>query len=80
MKIITPQEINRILAVTDALGLHREAVMVQLDFVAGGRVGLWAGRKVDITAPDDVPLDRWLADLPAKISALDLAGVRRSDG
>lgn len=77
MKLVTPKEMNAILAAVDAIGIHREAVIVQLDFCPGGKVGLFAGKKVDITAPDDRPLEEWLKELPDLVRALDLSKVKR---
>lgn len=77
MKTMTPAEINRILAVTDAMGIHREAVMVQLGFAPGGIVRIFAQKKVDITAPSDMDLDKFLETLPQRVRALDLSTIRR---
>lgn len=77
MKTITPSEINRILAVTDSMGIHREAVMVQLGFAHGGIVRIYAQKKIDITAPSDFGLDEFLTSLPQRIAALDLSTIRR---
>lgn len=72
-----PSEVLRILAVTDALGIHREAVRVPLDNHGDGGVRLVRnGQMIEIVAPGEGDFDRWIADLPAKIRSLDLSRVK----
>jgi hypothetical protein len=74
-----PKEIMRILAVTDALGLHREAVVIPLYNSGTGGLRL-RGAKLEITAPGD-GFEAWLAALPDALRAFpDLPKVRRADG
>ncbi len=72
-------EILRILAVTDALGLHREAIVIPLYNKGTGGLRL-RGAKLEITAPGDgVDFEAWLAALPAALRAFpDLPQVRRA--
>ena len=74
-------EILRILGVTDALGLHREAVVIPLYNSGTGGFRL-RGAKLEITAPGDgADFEAWLAALPAALRAFpDLPKVRRADG
>lgn len=67
----------RILAATDALGLHREAVTVPLWTEKGGKLEV-RGPKLRITAPSDLDFDAWLAGLPDALRALDLSKVPRA--
>ena len=67
----------RILAVTDALGLHREGVAVPLWTEKGGKLEVRGG-KVRITAPADGDFDAWLVGLPGQLAAVDLSTVRRA--
>ena len=69
MDSVGPAEINRILAVTDALGIQREAVVVPLGTAKGGRVRFNARRKIEITATSD-GFDEWLQALPAALRAM----------
>lgn len=78
MNTLSPEEIRRILDVTDQLGLHREAVAIHLQCVPGGKVALFAQKKVMLNAPADIPLDEWLKALPSAIRSLDLSAVRRA--
>lgn len=71
-------EILRILAVTDALGLHREAIMIPLWTKPGGGFRL-RGNKLEISAPED-GFDAWLAGLPEALKTFGISAVRKSDG
>lgn len=77
MDSVGPPQIMRILAVTDALGLHREGVMVPLWTEKGGKAEV-RGAKVRITAPSDLDFDAWLAGLPDLLRALDLSKIPRA--
>jgi hypothetical protein len=61
-------EINRIFAVTDAMGIHREALVIPLG-TGRGRVRKLANGKLEITVDAETPLAEWLEGLPALIRA-----------
>lgn len=77
MDSVGPPEIMRILAVTDALGFHREAVVVPLWTKGKGEI-LVRGQKLQISAPAEGDFETWLAALPAALKATDLSAVRRA--
>ena len=62
-------EINAIFAVTDALGIHREMLVIPLGPATPGRVRRLASGKLEITVEATRPLDEWLHDLPELIAA-----------
>jgi hypothetical protein len=70
-------EIMRILAVTDALGFHREAVSIPLWTKGKGEITP-RGQRLQITAPE-ADFEAWLAALPATLKSMDLGAVRRSE-
>jgi hypothetical protein len=72
-----PAQIMRILAVTDGLGFHREAVAIPLWTRGKGEIRI-RGQKLEITAPDEGDFDTWLAGLPGLLQAMDLSVVRRA--
>lgn len=72
-----PQEMRRILAVTDALGIHRESVSVPLERRGTGQLHITASSRLEIVAPADVDFDTWIAGLAARVQALDLSRLRR---
>ena len=68
----------RILGVTDALKLHREAVTVPLGTKGNGEFLVRNG-KLEITAPAEGDFESWVAGLPDALRELDLSTVRRAD-
>jgi hypothetical protein len=73
-----PREIMRILAVTDALGFHREAIKIPLWTKGKGEI-LVKGQRLEISAPAEGDFEAWLAGLPALLGSMDLSAVRRAD-
>jgi hypothetical protein len=61
-------EINKIFVVTDALGVHREALVIPLG-TGTGRVRKLPSGKLEIVVDKDIPIDEWLEGLPALIQA-----------
>lgn len=61
-------EINKIFAVTDAMGVHRESLVIPLG-TGPGRVRRLPSGKLEIIVDRDVPIDAWLEGLPALIRA-----------
>lgn len=61
-------EINKIFAVTDALGVHRESLVIPLG-TGAGRVRRLPSGKLEIIVDRDVPIDDWLEGLPELIRA-----------
>lgn len=76
MDRVGPAEIQRILAVTDAMGLHRESVVVPLGTRGTGALRLTMGRRLEIIAPE-ANFDAWVATLRERLEALDLTSLRR---
>ncbi|HEX7898367.1 MAG TPA: hypothetical protein VF950_11450 [Planctomycetota bacterium] len=72
-------EILRILGVTDALGLHREGIVIPL-YNSGTGGFRMRGAKLEITAPGDgADFEAWLAALPAALQAFpDFPKARRA--
>ncbi len=66
---VTLKEIEAIFAVTDALGISREALVIPLAPGRPGRVRRLPSGKLEIVVDADVPLAEWLTGLPALIDA-----------
>jgi hypothetical protein len=64
---VTLKEIEKIFAITDAMGIHREALVIPLGTVAPGRVRKLLSGKLEITVDAEVPFDEWLKGLAALI-------------
>ena len=78
MDVVTPDQMNRIFEVTDAMSIHREAIVVPLGPEGTGGVRL-AGNKVEVTVPAEGDFDDWIAGLGEQITKLDLSGVRKAE-
>jgi len=62
------EEITKIFAVTDALGIHRESIVIPLG-PGKGRVRKLLNGKLEIIVDAAVPIDEWLQGLPELIQA-----------
>ena len=69
LEVVTMREIDAIFAITDALGIHREALVIPLGPATPGRVRRLPNGKLEITVDATRPLDEWLQDLPSLIKA-----------
>ncbi len=63
-------EINKVFAVTDALGLHREKIVIPLG-TGPGRVRRLLNGKLEIVVDAETPIDEWLRGLPDLIRAVE---------
>lgn len=62
-------EISRIFEVTDAMGVHRESLVIPLG-TGKGRVRRLPSGKLEIIVDAEVPFDEWLRGLPDLIRAV----------
>ena len=69
LDVVSMKEIDAIFAVTDALGIHREQLVIPLGPASPGRVRRLSNGKYEITVEAERPLDEWLKELPALIAA-----------
>jgi hypothetical protein len=69
LEAVGMKEITEIFAVTDALGVHREMLVIPLGPATPGRVRRLPSGKLEITVEASRPLDEWLKELPALIAA-----------
>lgn len=69
LETVGMKEINAIFAVTDVLGIHREMLVIPLGPASPGRVRRLPSGKLEITVEATRPLEEWLHDLPALITA-----------
>ncbi len=63
-------EINKVFAVTDALGIHREKIVIPLG-TGKGRVRRLLNGKIEIVVDAEMPIDEWLQGLPDLIKAVE---------
>jgi hypothetical protein len=70
MRILDQAAMGRLFAVTDELGLSREALTVPLAMEGEGRVTRTGKGRIEITLPDADDLGPFLAGLPERLRAL----------
>jgi hypothetical protein len=68
LEAVGMNEINKIFAVTDAMGVHRESVVIPLG-TGKGRVRKLLNGKLEIIVDAETPIDEWLEGLPELIRA-----------
>jgi hypothetical protein len=69
LEVVTMKEIDAIFAVTDALGVHREALVIPLGPGTPGRVRKLPSGKFEIIVDAETPIEVWVKELPGLIAA-----------
>ena len=69
LEVVTMKEIDAIFAVTDALGVHREMLVIPLGPASPGRVRRLPSGKLEIIVDADRPIEEWVKELPRLIGA-----------
>jgi hypothetical protein len=69
LEVVTMKEIDAIFAVTDALGIHREALVIPLGPATPGRVRRLPSGKLEIVVDAQTPIETWVKELPRLIAA-----------
>jgi hypothetical protein len=69
LEVVTMKEIDAIFAVTDALGIHREALVIPLGPDTPGRVRKLPSGKLEIVVDAQTPIEVWVKELPRLIAA-----------
>jgi hypothetical protein len=69
LDVVTMKEIDAIFAVTDALGIHREQLVIPLGPATPGRVRALPSGKLEIVVDAEAPIDEWVKRLPGLIAA-----------
>jgi hypothetical protein len=70
LDVVTMKEIDAVFAVTDALGIHREMLVIPLGPTSPGRVRRLPNGKLEITVEASRPIEEWVEELPALIAAV----------
>jgi hypothetical protein len=70
VKSVGLAEIERIFAVTDALGISREALVIPLRTEHPGRIRKLPGGKLEIVVDREADFGRWLSLLEQQIRAV----------
>ena len=64
---VTLREIERIFAVTDPMGVHRESLMIPLAARHPGRVRKMPNGRIEIVVDSGVEFEEWLKGLEGEI-------------
>lgn len=70
IEVVSMKEIERIFAVTDRLGIHREALVIPLGPREPGSVRRRPDGKIEIIVDAAADLDAWLEGLEQKLMEL----------
>lgn len=70
LEVVTMKEIDAIFEVTDALGIHREALVIPLGPATPGRVRKLPSGKYEIVVDAQTPIEAWVKELPRLIAAV----------
>ena len=69
LEVVTMKEIDAIFAVTEALGVHRESLVIPLGPATPGRVRKLPSGKLEIVVDAETPIEVWVKELPRLIAA-----------
>jgi hypothetical protein len=69
LQVVTMKEIDAIFEVTDALGIHREMLVIPLGPASPGKVRKLPSGKLEITVDAQKPIEEWVKELPGLIAA-----------
>jgi hypothetical protein len=70
LEVVTMKEIDAIFEVTDALGIHREMLVIPLGPASPGRVRRMPSGKFEIVVDAERPIEEWVKELPGLIAAV----------
>jgi hypothetical protein len=72
MAALRPEQILKILELTDSLNLHRETILIPLATENEGSVTILADRRVRIVVPSNKPFEDWLTELRTQLTKMNL--------
>ena len=70
LQVVGSREINRILEITDRMGIHREAVVIPLAPRHPGRVRRRPDGKIEIVVESEGDFEAWAAGLEAVLQGM----------
>jgi hypothetical protein len=78
MQLLSPEDLERIFRVADALQLHRDWVIIPIDAALEGHEYQQPDGKIILHAPVQSQFEPWLKNLRRRLQALDLGRVPRA--
>lgn len=72
-----PEQIMKILELTDSFNIHRESVFIPLKTEEKGNVSILPDGRLSITCPSSRSFDQWLEEIRAQLLTMDLTKVAK---
>jgi len=76
LSALRPDQVLKILELTDSFNLHRESVFIPLGTEENGSATLLPDGRLRIVCPRNIALQNWLEELRALLEKMDLSKVR----
>ena len=76
MSAVRPEQILKILEVTDSFNLHRESVFIPLGTEENGSVTILPDGRLRIICPRTGSYEEWLSELRGRLEKMDLSKVK----
>jgi hypothetical protein len=76
LRAILPEEVMKILEVTDSLNLHRESVFIPLATEKTSSVTVQPDGRLRIACPGTGSFEEWLVELRRQLEKIDLSRLR----
>ena len=76
---LRPEQIIKILEITDSFNIHRESVIIPLKTEDQGSLKLLPDGKLHITCPTNRAFDRWLDEIREQLQTMDLTKLVRKE-
>ncbi len=76
MNALRPEQVLKILELTDSFNLHREAVYIPLATEENGNVTVLPDGRLKIVCPKGGSFDGWLSELRSRLENMDLSNVK----
>ena len=72
-----PEQIMKILELTDSFNIHRESVFIPLKTEEKGNVSILPDGRLSITCPSTHSFDQWLEEIRTQLLTMDLTKVAK---
>ncbi len=76
MSALRPEQVLKILELTDSFNLHREAIYIPLTTEGSGSVTLLSDGRLRIVCPRTESFESWLGELRSLLKKMDLSKVK----
>jgi hypothetical protein len=77
MAALRPEQILKILELTDSFDLHREKVLIPLGTQDEGSATTLPDGRLRIVVPTNKPFEEWLTELRAQLAKMNLSSIHK---